>query len=87
MPRAALACAARSVAQLAVPGKAIDGLKVPALVMVGSKDPLQEGARELARRVRGAKLRVVEGATHLTLLGAPRLVPEVQGFVAAHAGR
>jgi pimeloyl-ACP methyl ester carboxylesterase len=84
---AALACAARSLAELAIPERALAQLKVPVLVVVGAQDPLQAGAREVAGRVPGARLRVVEGATHPTLLGWPGLMAEVQAFLAVHRSR
>lgn len=79
---AALACAARTLGQLAVPGPALDGIKLPVLVVVGSQDPLLAGAREVVKRVHGAKLRVIDGATHPTLLSSPQLLPELQPFLA-----
>lgn len=79
---AALACAARTLGQLAVPGPALDGIKLPVLVVVGSQDPLLAGAREVVKRVHGAKLRVIDGATHPALLSSPQLLPELQPFLA-----
>lgn len=42
-----------------------DGLTVPALLLIGSNDPLVADAREAARRCPAIELRVVPGAGHL----------------------
>jgi pimeloyl-ACP methyl ester carboxylesterase len=78
---AALACAARGLSRLAIQGKELEALRLPTLVVVGSNDPLLAGAKEVVRRVPASKLQVVEGVTHLTLLGSPRLVPALQAFL------
>jgi pimeloyl-ACP methyl ester carboxylesterase len=80
----ALACAARSFGGLAVKGSELDRVKAPVLMMVGSIDPLAPAVKALHAHVRSSRLVVVEGAAHITLLSAPRLLPELTGFLWAH---
>lgn len=51
-------------------------LKVPALVLVGSKDKVTppEAAKEMAGALLNAELQVIEGAAHLTPMERPREV-------------
>lgn len=80
----ALACAVRSFGGLAVKGSELERVKLPVLAMVGSLDLLAPAVKDLHARVRGSRLVVVDGATHMTLLGAPRLLPELKAFLGAH---
>jgi pimeloyl-ACP methyl ester carboxylesterase len=67
----ALASAARGYAGLAVTDAELAGLRVPIAAVVGSEDPYRTAVDALARRLPGMPVVVVEGATHLDVLGRP----------------
>jgi pimeloyl-ACP methyl ester carboxylesterase len=50
---------------------ALDGLRLPALVVVGSRDVITplSNARDIVRRLPGAELKVLPGAGHMLMLG------------------
>jgi len=65
---------------------ALEGIRVPALVIVGDEDTLTptSSALEMATRISGARLVVIPGAGHLTPLEAPEeFGAAVQGFLDA----
>jgi pimeloyl-ACP methyl ester carboxylesterase len=81
---AALACSARGFAAQRVERGALAAVRRPVLAMVGTLDPIRPGAEALVARIPGARLRLVEGATHLGLLGAAGLDRELAGFLDEH---
>jgi len=67
----------------------LSGVKVPALVVAGSKDNFSPPrvCRRLADEIPGAEWLLVEGGSHGTLLEFPDVVnPRVLQFLTAHAG-
>jgi pimeloyl-ACP methyl ester carboxylesterase len=79
---------ARQYAAIAASGsrrKALRGLRVPAVVIHGSDDPLilPRAARATARAIPGARLRIVEGMGHdLPRAVWPLLVEEIEAVAA-----
>jgi pimeloyl-ACP methyl ester carboxylesterase len=64
-------------------------LKVPVLVLCGSRDQITPPAlsTELHTLIAGSRLRIVEGAGHMVLMEAPEVVnAEIQAFADAVAG-
>lgn len=68
-----IASAQRGMAQRRDSTDVLSEITCPALVVVGSEDMLTpiEGAESLARGIRDARLRVIEGAGHLASLESP----------------
>lgn len=69
---------------------ALAAIEVPALVLVGSGDALTPPgvARDLAARIRGARLEVLEGAGHVSNLEAPGAFNDaLTGFFRSAASR
>lgn len=70
------------------PWSGVESISVPALVLVGDRDPLARDAERLAAAVPGARLAVAPG-DHLSVVGHPAFADELVGFlteVAAAAG-
>jgi len=82
-PPATVAAVFRSMGTLMVPAGRAGTVRVPALVAVGSRDPLLPQCRWLASVWPGARLLVVEGADHGSIIGRPELWVAVRTLVRA----
>ncbi|HSL56799.1 MAG TPA: alpha/beta fold hydrolase [Acidimicrobiales bacterium] len=63
------------------PWEGLDRIAVPALVLVGDRDPLARDPERLVAAVPGARLAVVPG-DHLSTVGHPAFADELVGFLA-----
>lgn len=54
---------------------------VPALVAVGTEDPLLPFSRDIAARWPGARLVVAQGANHLTVIASPDLLEAMRAMI------
>lgn len=66
----------------------LPAIRVPTLIIAGERDALTSPAlaKEMSRRIPGAELCVVRGATHYTAVEHPELVSlRIQRFFRAHA--
>jgi pimeloyl-ACP methyl ester carboxylesterase len=57
--------------------------RVPAVIIVGSADPVGEDSKRLARWWSGARLVVVENADHNSVLFLPAFMPELRRRLAS----
>jgi pimeloyl-ACP methyl ester carboxylesterase len=81
----ALAAVARAMVTLQPPLKKIRANKVPALALVGERDPLREDAERLVSVMPNTTLSVIPGADHMAATRNPEFLKRVQAFLAAHA--
>lgn len=82
--RAALVALTRNFRGFLISDSAIAAVKVPAMAIVGSKDPAVTDVQELKALMPDLRVVIVEGATHTGATGAP-FRPEFAEAVAAFA--
>ncbi len=63
--------------------RAIDGLKILAMVMTGDHDPNLQSSKEISQRLPFTKLKILEGVGHGSVLQRPDLT--VDNFIEFHA--
>ena len=80
---ATVAAAMRSLGELLVSPRTAGTVRVPALVAVGTGDPLLPQSRWLASWWRGARLLEVPEADHLTIVYHPRVLAEMRTLMRA----
>jgi pimeloyl-ACP methyl ester carboxylesterase len=73
-----LAAATRSLGGLMIPRARAHEIRVPAVVMVGTRDDLLEHNRELASWWPGARLIEVSNATHISILRQPDVLHSIR---------
>ncbi len=81
----ALAACIRGMKNLAVTEAQLKANKVPALALIGSKDPLKEGVDEMQKVMSDLKVEVIDGTDHMTAFMSPKFIAGLLGFLGAHA--
>jgi pimeloyl-ACP methyl ester carboxylesterase len=69
---------------LALSEEQIKGLKMPALALVGEKDPVREGVDRLKEWLPGLQVVVIPKADHITTFGRPEFVTALAEFLGKH---
>ncbi len=80
----ALAAAVRGFKDLAVPEEKLKANKVPALALVGSKDPLKTSTDALKERMANLKVVVIDDGDHISTLAKAEFVEALRKFLAEH---
>ena len=62
---------------------AIDDLKMPILIMTGDLDPNLQSSKDISQRLPSAKLKILEGVGHGSVLQRPDLT--VDNFIEFHS--
>jgi pimeloyl-ACP methyl ester carboxylesterase len=82
---AALAAVARSIPDLKITGAQVATIKVPAIAIIGSDDPLIDGVNKLKKAMPALKVIPVDGASHATVFGRPEFIQALQEFLRANS--
>jgi pimeloyl-ACP methyl ester carboxylesterase len=80
----ALAAVLRNRKGLMVSDEALKANKVPTLALIGADDPLKAGVDAARGRMANLKIIVIPKADHLSTIGRPQFLSELQDFLAAH---
>jgi pimeloyl-ACP methyl ester carboxylesterase len=80
----AMAAVMHGMEKLDVSQAELRGNRVPALAIIGEKDPLKEYADQLAAVMANLEYVVIPGGDHLTALGRCPTMPTIQSFLARH---
>jgi pimeloyl-ACP methyl ester carboxylesterase len=78
----ALAAVARGFKELMVPWDKLEANQVPALALIGEKDPLKKGVDELKGKMPNLTITVIKDADHRTAFGRPEFIKALQEFLA-----
>jgi len=70
-----------------VPEAKIRANKVPALALIGERDPLKAGVDHLDGMMPNLKVVVIPGATHLTAFASPVFIENLKSFLAEHPAK
>jgi pimeloyl-ACP methyl ester carboxylesterase len=77
----ALAAVARGMKELSVPDDALRNNKVPALVLIGDKDPLKAGVEPLRKARPDIGVHYLDGATHMDAFTRPEFTKKLLEFL------
>jgi pimeloyl-ACP methyl ester carboxylesterase len=83
----AIAAMIRSYPALAVSDSALRSIRVPVLAIVGDRDPRVGRAGRLRSALPGARLIVLPGRDHATVIQDPRMIPEILNFLSRSDAR
>jgi pimeloyl-ACP methyl ester carboxylesterase len=81
----ALAACIRGIKGLAVAEESLKKNQVPTLAIIGARDPLKTGVDEMAERMTNLKVRVIDGADHMTCFTHPKFIGDLKEFLASHS--
>jgi pimeloyl-ACP methyl ester carboxylesterase len=81
----ALGALAHSIRSLDLTEKALRGNRVPALCLVGARDPFHADVERLRGVLANAEIEVLENGDHMTTMMAPWFRERVRSFLKAHA--
>lgn len=81
----ALAAVARGMADLRPDEDKLKTNAVPALAIVGSEDPLHEGAESMIDRMPELEVRIIDGGDHMTTFTNPEFMQSILVFLKSHA--
>ena len=84
---ASLIAMMKGMAGLVVPAERLDRTRIPALIAVGTEDPLLPRSRELADRWRTARYLQVDGADHGEIITRPETLTAIRALLAASKAR
>jgi pimeloyl-ACP methyl ester carboxylesterase len=83
----AIAAMIRSYPALAVSDVAVRSIRVPVLAIVGDRDPRVGRASRLRSSLPAARLIVLPGRDHATVIQDPRMIPEILNFLSRSEAR
>lgn len=71
----------KGLGEITLTEEELKNLSMPILLIVGNRDPMKQGALELAKLVNHARLIVLEGADHITLARRKETVAALRSFL------
>jgi pimeloyl-ACP methyl ester carboxylesterase len=81
----ALSAAMRALKNLAFPEQDLKANQVPALALVGDRDPLKDGVDEMAALMAHLQVVVIKGADHMNAFARPEFIKSLHDFLNNHS--
>jgi pimeloyl-ACP methyl ester carboxylesterase len=83
----ALAAAVRGFQGLAIDPKKLESNRVPAMAIVGERDPLKKGVDALKDHASNIKIVIVKGTDHMSTIPSPDFIKNLLEFLGEHSSK